>query len=355
MTTAVSASQDVILIRFGVAELVVAMTVAYRLVMTCRWRWIANKSEEGAGARVTLCTEVGVRRQYGGKANSARRNQQQQLTIVGVTSLEFEKEGFAAEDQRPKNTAFGVGDTTADERGGSLDDNESAPSDNSNGSLEDRIVLLSDDDSSASKAEVNNGGLRAESTAADESLLDSPETAIDSTTPAPPNSDVWHDIDDFLETAERLRHSEQKPSTPDSVRLHTSSPSRASSEPLHDHTSTAGQCTVRARSEATMYCSARRHQPSLCARASPENQLSHEGRLHTGRGVVDERGLVGPARNQQEQQEEEDKDNDASYINESCAQRQSKDAGSSMESSNAKDTLYCSKERSYGRSTFSLT
>ncbi|KAF8846608.1 hypothetical protein BDZ45DRAFT_423262 [Acephala macrosclerotiorum] len=70
-----------------------------------------------------------------------------------------------------------------------------------------------------------------------------------------------------------------------------------------------------------MCCSARRHQPSLCVRASPENQLSHEGRLYTGRGVVDERGLVDPARNadpvdemeqQQEQQEEEDKDNDAS-------------------------------------------
>lgn len=57
-------------------------------------------------------------------------------------------------------------------------------------------------------------------------------------------------------------------------------------------------------------------------RASPENQLSQEGRLHTGRGVADTHGLVGPARNadpvdererrqqQQEVQQEEDEDND---------------------------------------------
>lgn len=43
--------------------------------------------------------------------------------------------------------------------------------------------------------------------AADEGLLDSPETAIDSTTPAAlSNPDVWHDIDDFFETAQRLRY-----------------------------------------------------------------------------------------------------------------------------------------------------
>ena len=45
----------------------------------------------------------------------------------------LQKEGFAAEDQRPNNTAFGVGDAIA-ERGGSLDDNGSAPGDNSGGS-----------------------------------------------------------------------------------------------------------------------------------------------------------------------------------------------------------------------------
>jgi len=65
-------------------------------------------------------------------------------------------------------------------------------------------VLLGDDDSSASEAEVDDGGLRAESAAADEGLLDSPETAIDSRTPAPPsNPDVWHDINDILETAQQ--------------------------------------------------------------------------------------------------------------------------------------------------------
>jgi hypothetical protein len=67
---------------------------------------------------------------------------------------------------------------------------------------------------------------------------------------------VWHDIDDFLEMTQRLRRSEQKPPMPNSVRLHAST-SRASSEPLHDHISAAGQCTVRARSEATMSYPAR--------------------------------------------------------------------------------------------------
>ncbi|KAI9774201.1 MAG: hypothetical protein M1839_001903 [Geoglossum umbratile] len=43
---------------------------------------------------------------------------------------------------------------------------------------EDLIVLLGDDDSSASKVGVGSGDLRAESAAADEGLLDSPETAM---------------------------------------------------------------------------------------------------------------------------------------------------------------------------------
>ncbi|KAI9769973.1 MAG: hypothetical protein M1840_003684 [Geoglossum simile] len=71
---------------------------------------------------------------------------------------------------------FGVRDATAEE-GGSLG-NRSAPGDNSSGSLEDLIVLLGDDDSSASKVGVGSGDLRAESAAADEGLLDSPETAM---------------------------------------------------------------------------------------------------------------------------------------------------------------------------------
>jgi hypothetical protein len=44
-------------------------------------------------------------------------------------------------------------------------------------------VLLGDDDSRASEAEVYDSGLRAESAAADEGLLDSLETAIHSTRP----------------------------------------------------------------------------------------------------------------------------------------------------------------------------
>jgi hypothetical protein len=65
-------------------------------------------------------------------------------------------------------------------------------------------VLLGDNDLKASKAKVNDSGLCTESVAADKGLLDSLETAIYLTTPAPPNSDVWHDIDDLLEIVERL-------------------------------------------------------------------------------------------------------------------------------------------------------
>jgi len=84
-------------------------------------------------------------------------------------------------------------------------------------------VLLGSDDLSASEAEVDNGGPRAERVAADEGLLDSPKTATDSATPAPPsNPDGWHDIDDFPETALRLRLAEQEPSTSDPMRPRTS-------------------------------------------------------------------------------------------------------------------------------------
>ncbi|KAL5326105.1 hypothetical protein ACEPPN_007243 [Leptodophora sp. 'Broadleaf-Isolate-01'] len=95
--------------------------------------------------------------------------------------------------------------------------------------VEDLIVLLGDDDSTASEAEVNDGGPRAKRVAADEDLLDSPETATDSTISAPPsNPNWWHDDDDFPETAKRFRLAEQEPSTSDPMRPHTSS-SRASS------------------------------------------------------------------------------------------------------------------------------
>jgi hypothetical protein len=69
------------------------------------------------------------------------------------------------------------------------------------------------------KLKSTTHGLRAESAAADkEGLLDSLETDIDSATLAPPNSNVWHDIDDLLEAAERLRHSEPKLSTSNPLR-----------------------------------------------------------------------------------------------------------------------------------------
>jgi hypothetical protein len=52
-------------------------------------------------------------------------------------------------------------------------------------------MLLGNDDSSASEFEIDDGGLHAESTAADERLSDSPETAAHSTTPAPSSNLVW--------------------------------------------------------------------------------------------------------------------------------------------------------------------
>jgi hypothetical protein len=72
--------------------------------------------------------------------------------------------------------------------------------------------------------------------------------------------------------------------------------SRHSSEPLHDSISSVDLHARRARSETTTSCSARPRSPlPRCARASPEIQLSREGRLYTGRGVSDKHGLVSPA------------------------------------------------------------
>ena len=160
---------------------------------------------------------------------------------------------------------------------------------------------------SASEAEANDVSLRAErATAPGAGLFDSPETAIDSTTPAPPrSSDGWHDVDDFPEPAPRLRLAEQGASTPDSL-LHTPS-SRLSSEPLDDSISTDSKATSPSSSPPPRHC-----------KASPETQLSQEGRLHTGRGVADEHELVDHAldtllvdegaRKQQEVEQEQEKD-----------------------------------------------
>jgi hypothetical protein len=79
--------------------------------------------------------------------------------------------------------------------------------------------------------------------------------------------------------------------------IHTP-PSRLPSEPLHGSIGAVYLHPRRARSEATPSCYARpRSPPPCCARASPENQLSQEGHLHTGRGVADEHGVVGPEQN----------------------------------------------------------
>lgn len=148
---------------------------------------------------------------------------------------------------------------------------------------------------SASKAEANDISLRAESAIAlGIGLFDSPETAFDSTTPAPPcSSDGWHDINDYPETTPRMWLAEQGASTADSVYPHTPS-SRLSSEPLHDSISTEG--SRHAISEATTSCSARpQSSPQRHCRASLENQLSQEGRLHTVRGVAHKHELVDQA------------------------------------------------------------
>jgi hypothetical protein len=181
--------------------------------------------------------------------------------------------------------------------------------------IDDSTVPLGDGDLSASKAEANDVNLRAKSvTAPGARLFNSLETAIDSTTPAPPcSSDRWHDIDDYPETAPRMRLAEQEVSTLDSIHPHTPS-SCLSSEPLHDSISEEG--SRHARSEATTSSSS---PPPRHCRASLETQLSQEGRLHTGRGVVDEHELVDHAldtllidegaREQQEVEQEIDEDN----------------------------------------------
>jgi hypothetical protein len=74
-------------------------------------------------------------------------------------------------------------------------------------------VLLGDDASSASKAEVDDGSLYAESVSTDEGHLDSLETVIRPTTPIPPsNPDVWHDINNFLEMAQMQQRRQVQPS-----------------------------------------------------------------------------------------------------------------------------------------------
>lgn len=81
--------------------------------------------------------------------------------------------------------------------------------------VEDPIVLQGDGDSRPFEAEVNDNCLRAESaTTPGAGLFDSPKTAIDSITPAPPcRSNGCHDINNPLETAPRSQLVAQGAST----------------------------------------------------------------------------------------------------------------------------------------------
>ncbi|KAG4414830.1 hypothetical protein IFR04_012018, partial [Cadophora malorum] len=246
---------------------------------------------------------------YGGsdKANNDETDDHRDLpTIEELLFTKLQAQGFTTGGRAPGKTG-GVEEVAADERGSSVDQSRSAQSDNSGGSPDDPIVLLGDGNLSASKADANDVSLRAESaTVPGAGLFDNPETAIDSITPAPPrSSDGWHDIDDFPESAPRLRLAEQGAWTPDSL-PHTPS-SRLSSEPLHDSISTDSKATIPFSSP-----------PPRHYRASPETQISQEGRLHTGRGVADEHELVDyaldtllineGARKQQEVEQEQEKE-----------------------------------------------
>ncbi|KAH7330014.1 hypothetical protein BKA65DRAFT_48136 [Rhexocercosporidium sp. MPI-PUGE-AT-0058] len=146
---------------------------------------------------------------YGGsdKANNDETDDDRDLpTIEELLFTKLQAQGFTTGGRGPDKTG-GVEEVAADERGGSVDQSRPAQSDNSGGSPDDPIVLLGDGNLSASEAEANDVSLRAESaTPPGAGLFDNPETAIDSTTPAPPrSSDGWHDIDDFPKPAPRLR------------------------------------------------------------------------------------------------------------------------------------------------------
>ncbi|KAL5316367.1 hypothetical protein ACEPPN_015412 [Leptodophora sp. 'Broadleaf-Isolate-01'] len=207
------------------------------------------------------------------KANDDENDDGRDLpTIEELLLAKLQAQGFITEDRGPDKTG-GVEEAAADER-------------------EDPIVLRGDGDLGASEAEANDVSLRAESTAAPGAgLLDSPETAIDSTTSVSPcSSNGCHDIDaPPPQTPPRLPLTEQGASTSSSLHPHTPS-SRLSSEPLHDSISSEG--SRRARSEAMTSSSS---PPSHHARASPETQLSQEDRLYTDRGVADEHELVDHA------------------------------------------------------------
>jgi len=112
--------------------------------------------------------------------------------------------------------------------------------------VDDAIVLVEDDDSSASEVEVENVSVRAVC-APNAGFLSSLESAVESLA-APSQLDGWYDIDEFSEPAPRLRRPERDASTADSLQ----SPSRLSSESPHDRIGVEGLDMRRARSESTL-------------------------------------------------------------------------------------------------------
>jgi hypothetical protein len=86
-------------------------------------------------------------------------------------------------------------------------------------SIDNPIILLGDGNFSTSEAEANNVSLCAKSIIVPGAgLFDSPEIAINSLTLASPrSSDEWHDINNCLEPAPRLRLAEYGALTPDSL------------------------------------------------------------------------------------------------------------------------------------------
>jgi hypothetical protein len=156
------------------------------------------------------------------KANDDENDNDRDLLIIEELLLtKLQEQGFITEDRGLDKTGGVKG--VALERGSSVDQSRLAQSNNSGGSsgkrthyifcygnrrlvffwhgIDNLIILLRDDDSSASEAEVNNVSLCAESIELDAGLFDSPENAVGSITLALPcSSDRWHDINDFPET-----------------------------------------------------------------------------------------------------------------------------------------------------------
>ncbi|KAI9775082.1 MAG: hypothetical protein M1839_001474 [Geoglossum umbratile] len=181
-------------------------------------------------------------------------------TIEDLLYTTLKKEGFATEDSSPHYRVRGVGEVAVEERGGFTDYNKSALGGDSGSSPDDPIVLLGNDDLSASEAEVDHGSLHAENAGPDAGHFNSPETPVDSTTLA--SLDGWYDIDDYPETVQRL----------------------------HDRIDTDGLDMHRAKSAAATSHSARpRSLPPHRSRASTGNRLGQEDRLHASRSTADER------------------------------------------------------------------